>query len=92
MTSAIFVGVLECPRLCMFVCIHVFASLDQEQIHIVMDMDDDIRDDEAKNGILLGASLIWPSSLLIDTTFSIIYTFPPPTTNKPWDSKMVINV
>lgn len=82
MTSALVMGVSECLGLGTLVCIHVFLSPDQGQITIVMDMDDDIRDDEAKNRILLGAVLIWPSSLLIDTTFSIISTFPPHTTNK----------
>lgn len=77
----------------MFVCIHVFASSDQGRINRVMDMGDDIRVDGAKNRILLGAILIWSSSLFLDITFSIISSFPPHTTNKtPSDSGIFINL
>lgn len=90
MTSALVMGVSECLGLGTLVCIHVFLSPDQGQIIIVMDMDDDIRDDEAKNRILLGAILIWPSSLppSLLSPLSLLT----PQTNKPWDSRVIINI
>lgn len=56
-----------------YMCLHPLIK--ERLINIVMDMDDDIRDDESKNEILLGAILIWPGSLLMDTTFSIVSAF-----------------
>lgn len=90
MTSALVMGVSECLGLGTLVCIHVFLSPDQGQIIIVMDMDDDIRDDEAKNRILLGAILIWPSSLppSLLSPLSLLT----PQTNEPWDSRVIINI
>lgn len=61
-------------------CLHPLIK--ERLINIVMGVDDDLRDDEPENGILLGAILIWPSLLLLDTTFPIVSLSPPPTTDK----------
>lgn len=56
---------------------------------MLIDMDDDIRDDGVKDQILLGAILIWPNSLLINISLSIISTLLSTTANKQalgfWD-------
>lgn len=51
-------------------------------MNMLIDMDDDIRDDGVKDQILLGAILIWPNSLLINISLSIISTLLSTTANK----------
>jgi hypothetical protein len=50
-------------------------------INILVHMGDDIKDNESKSEILLGAIILWPSSLFIDASPSMS-TPPLPTKNK----------
>lgn len=80
----------------MFLYIHVcsvFTFPDKRRINTLIDMDDYIRDNWAKEEILLGAIFLWPNSLFTVLPSQLFpWSLLLPHISKPWGSGGLINL